>query len=74
MKALRKTINMPEAKKPEELVKAMAAIKNACRVVSNELAENPDCEKPTGLNKGVKMVELYDMMKELYGAVDNITS
>ena len=65
---------MPEAKKPAELVRAMAAIKSACSVVSIELAENPEGDKPTGLNKGVKMGDLYDILRELYGAVNDITS
>ena len=65
---------MPEAKKPVELVRAMAAIKSACSVVSIELAENPEGDKPTGLSKQVKMGDMYDVLKELYGAVNNITS
>jgi hypothetical protein len=65
---------MPEAKKPVELVRAMAAIKSACSVVSIELADNPEGDKPTGLSKGVKMGDLYDILKELYGAVNHITS
>ena len=66
---------MPEARsqKPADLVKAMTAIQSACQVVSHELAENPEGEKPTGLSKGVKMSDLYDIMKELYGAVNHIT-
>ena len=65
---------MPEIKKPTELVKAMTAIQSACRVVSSELAEDPEGEKPTGLSKTVKMGDLYDMMKELYGAINHITN
>ena len=52
----------------------MSAIKNACSIVSSELAENPEGEKPTGLGKGVKMGDLYDILKELYGAFNDITS
>ena len=65
---------MPEAKKPVELVRAIVAIESACSVVSIELADNPEGDKPTGLSKQVKMGDLYDVLRELYGAVNNITS
>ena len=65
--------------KPGELVKALEAIKNACKAVSNELAENPECDRPTAMTaaqmkKNISMGEMFDVMKGLQTAMVNITS
>ena len=65
--------------KPGELVKALEAIKNACKAVSNELAENPECDRPTAMTaaqmkKNISMGEMFDVMKGLQTALVNITS
>ena len=65
--------------KPDELVKAMEAIKNACKAVSNELAENPECDRPSAMTaaqmkKNISMGEMFDVMKGLQNALANITS
>ena len=60
--------------KPEELVKAMEAIKNACKAVNSEFAENPLGEKPASLTQSVvKAGQLYGVVKELYRAVESIS-
>ena len=38
-------------KKPEELIKAMNALKEACASIHPEFGENPHGEKPVGLGK-----------------------
>ena len=65
--------------KPGELVKALEAIKNACKAVSNELAENPECDRPSAMTaaqmkKTISMGEMFDVMKGLQTALVNITS
>ena len=53
----------------------MKAIQSACRAVSSELAENPECEKPSGAGKQtVKMDTMYDVMRELHSAVTYISN
>ena len=60
--------------KPEELVKAMEAIKNACKAVNSDFAENPLGEKPASLTQSVvKAGQLYGVVKELYRAVESIS-
>ena len=69
-----KTKMVLPTEKPEELVKAMEAIKNACKAVNSDFAEDPLGEKPASLSKGqVQRTHLYEVVKELYGAVKNIT-
>lgn len=61
--------------KPEELVKAMEAIKSACKAVNDDFAENPLGEKPASLTQTqVKAGQLYGVVKELYKAVNNIST
>ena len=63
-----------EKQKPEELVKAMEAIKNACKAVNDDFAENPLGEKPASVTQTqVKNVTLYGVVKELYKAVNSIS-
>ena len=54
-----------------ELKIAMAAIQSACKAVNSELGENPNCEKPKVTGQ-VKMDLLYDVMKGLYSAFENL--
>ena len=62
---------IPPTEKPEELVKALEALTNACKAVNSDFGENPLGEKPASVNK--KQEQLYEVFKELYGAVKNIT-
>ena len=62
---------IPQTEKPEELVKALEALTNACKAVNSDFGENPLGEKPASVNK--KQEQLYEVFKELYGAVKNIT-
>ena len=65
---------MVPTEKPEELVKAMEAIKNACKAVNDDFAENPLGEKPASVTQTqVKNVTLYGVVKELYKAVNSIS-
>ena len=65
---------IPPTEKPEELVKALEALKNACKAVNSDFGEHPMGEKPAGLGKSqVNRTHLYEVVKELYGAVTNIT-
>ena len=59
--------------KPEELVKAIEAIKNACKAVNSDFGADPLGEKPASLKGTVTKTMIYDMVKELYSAVNNIT-
>ena len=60
---------MVPTEKPEELVKAMEAIKNACKAVNDDFAENPLGEKPASVTQTqVKNGTLYGVVKELYRA------
>ena len=63
---------MGKVNKPEELVKAMEALKEACSSIHPEFAENPHGEKPTGLGKQKNAV--YDVMKGVYAAMEGITN
>ena len=63
---------MGQVKKPEELVKAMEALKEACASIHPELAENPHGDKPAGLGKQKNAV--YDVMKGVYAAMEGITN
>ena len=58
--------------KPEELVKAMEALKEACSSVSPDLVKNPHGQKPTNLGKPKS--QLYDVMKGVYLAMEGITN
>ena len=63
---------MGQVQKPEELVKAMEALKEACASIHPELAENPHGDKPAGLGKQKNAV--YDVMKGVYAAMEGITN
>ena len=63
---------MGQVKKPEELVKAMEALKEACASIHPEFAENPHGDKPAGLGKQKNAV--YDVMKGVYAAMEGITN
>ena len=63
----------------EELAKALAAVKEACKVVSGELAEDPTCDKVTAMTnvtmrKNFSKGEMFDVMKSLHTAVVSITT
>ena len=58
--------------KPEELVKAMEAIKKACKAVNADFGNDPLGEKPANLGPMKKEI-LYEVVKELYRAVNNIS-
>ena len=59
-------------KKPEELIKAMNALKEACASIHPEFGENPHGEKPVGLGKQKNAV--YDVMKGVYAAMEGISN
>ena len=63
---------MGETKKPEELVKAMEALKEACASIHPDFAENPQGWKPAGLSKQKNVV--YDLMKGVYTAIEGISN
>ena len=58
--------------KPEELVKAMEALREACSSVSPDLVKNAHGQKPTNLGK--PKIQLYDVMKGVYLAMEGITN
>ena len=66
----------PLIEKPEELVKAMEAITNACKAVHADFGKDPLGEKPANLGPTtqVKKEMVYEVVKELYKAVNNITN
>ena len=59
-------------KKPEELIKAMNALKEACASIHPEFGENPHGEKPVGLGKQKNAV--FDVMKGVYAAMEGISN
>ena len=61
-----------DKRKPEELVKAMEALKMACASIHPEFAENPGGEKPAGLGKQKNAI--YDVMKGVYAAIEGISN
>ena len=65
----------PLIEKPEELVKAMEAIQNACKAVHADFGKDPLGEKPANLGPTtqVKKEMVYEVVKELYKAVNNIS-